>query len=149
MKQPRTFDNTVVLFQNFDSLVRELAKKLEEDGVVHPKSAVRQYQRDEIDSKNRNFKENLEMAYDHITLILDDSPDTDGLENMLTEKKEEFLATFIQTTAFVDLETECRDKVFEELKHFADREITAKKIQHQLVTENRELRKKGVLTNNT
>ena len=144
MSQPRTFGNTVVNFQNFDSLVRDLAKKVEKDGVVHPISAVRQYQRDEIDKKKRSFIENLKMAFDSITL-----PATDGLEKMLIEKKEEFLATFIQTTAFVDLETEYRDKVLEELKHFADREITAKKRENQLVTENSELRKKGMLTNNT
>ena len=144
MSQPRTFGNTIVDFQNFDSLVRDLAKKVEKDGVVHPISAVRQYQREEIDKEKRNFIEYLKMAYDGIIL-----PVTDGLEEMLIPIKNEQLEMFKQRTATIDLETEHGDKVFEELKDFADREITVKKRENQLVTENSELREKGMLTYNT
>ena len=144
MSQPRTFGDVIIDFQNFDSLVRDLAKKLQKDGVVHPKSAVRQYQRDEIDSKKQNFTEKLKMDYDDIAL-----PVTDGLEEMLIQIKNEHLETFTQTTATIDLETEYRDTVLEELKHIADREITTKGRENQLATENSELRRKGVLTSNT
>ena len=82
MSQPRKFGKTLVNSQSVDSLARKFVQNLESGDIVHVKSAVSQYQREEIEKAKRNFEKCLREAYEKIDL-----PVTDGLEGQLTGKK--------------------------------------------------------------
>ena len=130
MSQPRKFCKTVVNSQSVDSLARQFVQKLENGDIIRVKSAVRQYQREEIEKAKRDFEKCLREAYEKIDL-----PVTDGLEGQLTETKEVLLKTFKKSTANIDLEAAYRDEEFQNLIRFAEREIDVKKNENQLLIE--------------
>ena len=130
MSQPRTFGKTVVNSQSVYSLARQFVQKLENGDIVDVKSAVSQYQREEIEKAKRNFEKCLREAYEKIDL-----PVTDGLEGQLTEKKEVLLKTFEKSTANIGLEAVYRDEEFQDLIRFAEHEIDVKKNENQLLIE--------------
>ena len=130
MSQPRKFGKTVVNSQSVDSLTRKFVQNLESGDIVHVKSAVSQYQREEIEKAQRDFQKYLREAYKEIT----DRPVTDRLEGQLTEIKEALLETFEKSTASIDLEADYKEEVRQNLIQFAEREIVVKKLENKLAT---------------
>ena len=143
ISQPRRFGNTFVNSQNVERLVRNFAQNLD-NGTFHVKSAVRRYQREEIDRETRNFEKNFAIAYNKIHL-----PVTDGLAEQLMQTKHALLDSFKERTASIDLETGYRDEEFERLKSAADEKIDFKKRENRLIMEKNQLHEKGVVRNNT
>ena len=141
MSQPRNIGTTVINFHNVDRLVHKLAKQLENGDIIRVKSAVKQYQHEQINKARRCFEENLREAYKKVDLAV-----TDGLEEQLTQLKIEHLESFKVSTDHIDLKP---DTLQDELDDFAKREMAVKKKEIQLVMENNQLREKGVLMNNT
>ena len=140
MSQPRNIGTTVINSHNVDRLVHKLAKQLEDGHIIRVKSAVKQYQHEQINKARRCFEENLREAYKKVDLAVT------GLEEQLTQLKIEHLESFKVSTDHIDLEL---DTLQDELDDFAKREMAVKKKEIQLVMENNQLREKGVLMNNT
>jgi hypothetical protein len=140
MSQPRSFGTVVVNSQNVDVLVKKFVEELEEGDIVHVKSVVSQLQRGVVDEAKRCFEENLIEAYKEI-----DVPVRDGLEELLTQERDALLDAFEQNTAKVDLEAVYKDEVLEDLEHFADRELEAKRKENLLAIQSREAEQNAIL----
>ena len=141
--QTRKFGKIIVNSQNVDVLIRKFVQSLEEDGIVHLKSAVSQYEREVIDEAKQRFEESLRNAYKEVVV-----PVRDGLEKQLTEKKDALLDTFRKSTDNSYLAAAYRDEVLQNLKKFAEGEIETKKRENQHVMEMNQLRQErqeGVL----
>lgn len=137
MSQPRKFGKTVVNSQSVDSLARKFVKNLENGCVVHVKSAVSRYQREEIEKAKRLCEEHLREAYKKINL-----PVIYGLEKQLTQAKDAPFETFRKSTANIDLEDAYKDEVLQNLIQYAEHEIDVKKKDNRLVIA-------GMLKNNS
>ena len=128
--QPRKLSENAVNSRNVDSLLKNFVKQLENRNTIRVKSAVTQYQRDEIDEAKQKFEECLEKAYTKIDL-----PVKDGLRGKLTEVKETHLDSFTKNTAHIDLEVEYKNKVYEHLKNFARKKIDDMMEKNQLLID--------------
>ena len=140
MSEPRKFGANDVTSQNVDDLVRIFVKKLEDGKIIHVKSAVMQYQHEEINKEKHCFEENLEEYYKKI-----DVPVKDGLKKKLTEKTDALLETFKNKTANIDLEVKYREEVLELLKHFARKRMDDKMKQNQLAIKATEAEQRETL----
>ena len=140
MSKSRNIGTTVINSHNVDSLVHKFAKQLEDGDIIRVKSAVKQYQHEQINKAKRCLEENLREAYKKVDL-----PVTDGLEEQLTQLNIVHLESFKKSTDYIDLEPDS----LQHLDDFAKREMAVKKKENQLVMENNQLREKGVLMNNT
>lgn len=141
MCEPRKFGTNAVNSQNVDSLVRTFVKQLEDGNIVHVKSAVRQYQHEEIDNEKRCFEESLEEYCKKI-----DVPVKDELESQLIQENYKLLEKFKDKTANIDLEVEYRDKVLERLKNFARNRMNEKMRENQLIIEATKAKQRETLT---
>ena len=131
MSQPRKFGKTLVNSQSVDSLTHKFVQNLESGDIVHVKSAVSQYQREEIEKAKRDFEKGLKEAYEKIGLPVDE--DEVVLDDQLTQKRDHLLETFQNSTANIDLEDVYKTEVFQNLIQFAELEIYAKKLENQAV----------------
>ena len=140
MSKPRRFGSLVVSSQNVDVLVKTFVKELEDGDIVHVKSAIGQLQREVVDEAKRKFQESLIKAYKEV-----DVPVVDGLEKLLTGKRDAIFDVFMKSTAKVDLEAVYRDDVLEDLDRFADREFEAKKNENLLLIKSRKAEQNTIL----
>ena len=134
---PRKLSENAVNSRNVDSLVKNFVEQLENRKTIRVKSAVTQYQCDEINEAKQKFEECLEEAYTKIDL-----PVEDGLEDELTDVKEKLLDSFTKNTAHIDLEVEYKNEVYEHLKNFARKRIDDMMEKNQLHIDKK--REKGM-----
>ncbi|XP_028396210.1 uncharacterized protein LOC114520181 [Dendronephthya gigantea] len=121
LKEPRSFGNFVVNFENVDDLVKTFAQNLENGDIVNVKSVVRQLQRGTVDKAKRCFEENLIKAYKVIN-----TPVKQDLEEHLIKKSDALLGKFRRSTAQVDLEKEYVNSVLQDLKTWASMRLKDK-----------------------
>ena len=140
MSRPRYFGSTIVCPGNADSLVEKFIEELQTGDVVHVKSVVCQLQRDIVIDAKRGFEESLIEAFKEI-----DVPMRNGIEELLTRKRDVLLKEFEESTANVDLETVYRDEVLEELEEFSDRELEAKRRENRFAVQSMEAEQKAIL----
>ena len=126
--QPRKLSEIAVNSRNVDSLLKNFVQQLENDNTIRVKSAVTQYQRDEIDKAKQKFEDCLEEAYTKIDL-----PVKDGLKHKLTDARGALLESFRKNTAHIDLEVEYKSEVFEHLNNFARKKIDDMMEKNQLL----------------
>ena len=138
--QPRTLSEIAVNSRNVDSLLKNFVEQLENGNTVSVKSAVTQYQRDEIDKAKQKFEERLENAYKKIDL-----PVKDGLKDKLTDAREAILDSFTENTAHIDLEVEYKNEVHGHLKHFAREKIDDYMEKNQLLIDKKINEQKAIL----
>ena len=138
--QPRKLSGNAVNSRNVDSLLNHFVKQLENGDNISVKSAVTQYQRDEIDKAKQKFEERLEDDYTEIDL-----PVKDGLKDELTDAREALLDHFTVNTSHIDLEVEYKNEVYEHLKNFARKKIDDMMEKNQLLIDKEINEQKAIL----
>ena len=126
--------------RNVDSLLKNVVEQLENGDTVSVKSAVTQYQRDEINKAKQKFEECLGKAYTKIDL-----PVKDGLEDELTDAREALLDSFTVNTSHINLEVEYKNEVYEHLKNFARKKIDDMMEKNQLLIDKKINEQKAIL----
>ena len=111
---------------------------------MHLRSVVGEMQRRKIDAAKETFQKNLLNAFAGIKV-----PVRDGIEKMLAQRMDEYLAEYKNTTEAIDLEVVYRDEVYEKIEEFGEREIEAKRRENMLAVKSKDMEEKELLVKAT